>query len=306
MASIIKKFKKMPKRNKKYALGIIGLISLGLILGIQSTYAYYTDNDSIRILAAAVGDFDTGDGDINIMIYKQSEDNEKLYSRTYSVPAFGYEFNDKLTKCTITCTADDPNCHYKYNDSDRTFSLTSKEKVTCKFYFDQTEPSDVNVYIMLEDINGTHIRTDNDNNNKRYSLTNVIPPVGYIYKESVCDNPTDKLTYDEATHKFTLSTNSKNKCYAYFDKSSEVADISSNIYVQSEKNSTTYTQVKTIPASKIYKLNNTKSKCMDIDSEEKNDSTISYENGYINILSSGKEKCEIYLDLQESTENPEN
>ena len=300
MASIIKKFKKMPKRNKKYALGIMGLISLGLILGIQSTYAYYTDNDSIHILAAAVGDFDTGDGDINIMIYKQSENNSKLYSRTYSVPAFGYEFKDELTKCTIPCKEGDGTCHYSYDKDSRTFSLTSKEKVTCKFYFDQTEPSDVNVYIMLEDINGSHYYDGN-----RYSLVNMIPPVGYTYEKFTCDNEGDELTYNSDTHKFTLSTNSKNKCYAYFKKSDVPADISSNIYVQNEKDSQTYINVKTIPGSKLYRLNKNKSMCKDVGSDTKNNSEITYDNGYINILSSGKETCEIYLDLQESTtENP--
>ena len=275
MASMIKKFKKMPKRNKKYALGIMGLISLGLILGIQSTYAYYTDNDSISILAAAVGDFDTGDGDINIMIYKQSENNKELYSRTYSVPAYGYEFKKELTKCTIPCTEGEGTCRYSYNEKDRTFSLTSKEKVTCKFYFDQKEPSDVNVYIMLEDENGTHIRTDK--NNERYSLTNVIPPVGYTYTDSTCDNKEDKLEYSSETHKFTLSTSSKGKCYAYFKKSDVPADISSNIYVQSEKDSKTYINVKTIPSSKLYKLNDSKSMCKDIGSEDNNNSVITYE-----------------------------
>ncbi len=297
MASMIKKFKKMPKRNKKYALGIMGLISLGLILGIQSTYAYYHEEKSLPILAAAVGDFDTGDGDINIMIYKQSEDNNKLYSRTYSVPAFGYEFNDELTKCTVTCSEDgEGNCRYNYNENDRTFSLTSKEKVTCKFYFDQKEPSDVNIYIMLADDNGPHYY-----DGKRYSIVNMIPPVGYTYDKSVCENNSDKLEYDEATHKFTLSTNSKDKCYAYFNKSDVPADISSNIYVQSEKDSKTYINVKTIPAGKLYNLNEEKSMCKDVGATDKNSSTIKYEDGYINILSSGKETCDIYLDLADST-----
>lgn len=294
MASLMMKIKKLPKKRRNYLLVVLSFITLVLIVGVQSTYAYYHEENSIPILAALVGDFDNGDGDINIMIYKQSESNTNLYTRTYGVPSIGYKFNESLTKCTVsTCSSSaDSSCHYSYNADNKTFSLTSNEKVTCKFYFDEEVASDVNIYIMREDKNGTYRY-----NNKRYALNDAIPVVGYTHTASVCDNG-GNIEYDEENHKFTVSTNSKDKCYAYFDADENGADITANIFVQAEKGKNTYNQVKTIPQSKVYTLNSEMSKCTLNGANEGSADGISYENGYINILAKGKQTCNIYLDIK--------
>ena len=222
--------KKIQKKKKSYTFGILIALTFVLIMGIQKTYAYYYENHEMKLLAAQVGDFDLGDGDINIIIYKQLTKGADIYGKTYSVPAIGYKFREDLTKCfdeakhEMTCKNESSNgengdCHYKYDTQTRTFALTSNKKVTCKFYFDQEVESDINVYIMKQDENGV----DKDWENKKYTLVSGVPSFGYKYVGAECDNVkveenNDTVTYDAVNKKFTVKTNKKTTCYAYLIK----------------------------------------------------------------------------------------
>ena len=106
-----------------------------LILGTSITKAFYTNTSSMRVLASLVGDFDSGDGDINMMFYKQNDEGE--YIRTYAIPALGYTFDDTKTICSTTCSNSDSSaaCYYSYNSENKTITMDSEDKVTCKFFF---------------------------------------------------------------------------------------------------------------------------------------------------------------------------
>lgn len=292
MASKGIKFKKLPKKEKAYLLGIISFFAFVLIFGIRAAYAYYNDSASISILANSIGDFDSGDGDINMMIYK--ENAQGIYVRSYAVPAIGYKFNQTLTKCTITCTNDGTgNCYYSYDEENQIFSLTSDQKVTCKFYFDQEAESDINIYIMKEDSAGTYTY-----NTQTYSMIESIPAYGYEYAGYYCENQNaiSGLEYVSETKKFVVSTSTKNTCYAYFD-SVGAADIVANVFVQSADGSTVYKQVESIPANNVYKLSTTKTSACYNSSGNNTGATITYVDGYINITASEKQTCDVYLDL---------
>lgn len=292
MASKGMNLKKLPIKEKAYLLGIISFFAFVLFFGIRAAYAYYNNSASISILANSIGDFDTGDGDINMMIYK--ENDQGIYVRTYAVPAIGYVFNNALTKCTITCSQDTTgNCYYSYDEENQVFSLTSDQKVTCKFYFDKAAESDINVYIMKEDAAGTYTY-----NTQNYSMIESIPAYGYEYAGYYCTNQdtVSDLEYISETKRFVVSTSTKNTCYAYFD-SVGGADIIANVFVQSASGSSVYKQVESIPANNVYELSTTKTSACYDSSGNSTGATITYVDGYINITATEKQTCDVYLDL---------
>jgi len=275
--------------KKTYIIAIISFFIVTLILGIKATYAYYHDNLPLSILASLVGDFDDGDGDINMVMYKENDNG--VYVKTYSIPALGYNFKDSLTNCTVrTCVnGSSGDCHYSYNTGDKKVSLTSNQKVTCKFYFEKAYSSDIDVYILIEDDNGTYT---NANNNKKYSMIDNIPAYGYAYVNGVCDSSAESISYDSETKKFNIRTKTKNSCYAYFDSVGE-SDITVNVYVQDKSDSSSYPKVETIPSGNTYVISsNRASSCT-------GDGVPTYTDGYINIAASSKQTCDVYLDLSE-------
>lgn len=290
MASINTVMKNLSKKNKTYLLIAISVFVFVLIFGIQKTYAYYHDSITSPVLANKVGDFDTGDGDINMMIYREN-DNGK-FIRVYAVPAAYYKFNDSLTSCTIPCNDGLGNCEYSFDEANRTFSLSGNQKLTCKFYFEKEASSDIEVYVLLEsDTSDTTYRY----NSKNYVVNEIIPAYGYIYTEHyTCDNGST-LTYNSETKKINVASPTKDKCYVYFNKNGN-SDITVNTYVQNSYGSSAYTLVNYIPANKLYTLNETNSSCTPVNSSD-TAGIITYEDGYINVEATSKQVCNVYLNL---------
>ncbi len=351
MTSMIAKFKEKLLKNKLYTIIIMIFAILVLSFGIKQAYAYYYTKQSFPILSALVGDFDVGKGDINILIYKQvDKTKEGIYTRSYAVPAMGYKFDSTKTACTdgnnqkLECAykqngvegvAEGSNdCSYTYDENSRTFTLTSNQKTTCKFYFTQTVTSDIDIYIMKEDengVDGTWKPTDGEGVNeveKNYTMVEHIPAYGYRYAGYKCENDNtnseDKsitVTYDSETRKFKVETSKKTKCYAYFN-SEGPADIIAHVYIKdtdvnSENGeSEVYTLVDTIPEGKKYKLasgtegGNNKSQCYKQGHQEsKLDGVqVTYtEDGYISISDvTEPTECDVYLDVDpsESVQSP--
>lgn len=347
MTSMIAKFKEKLLKNKLYTIIIMIFAILVLSFGIKQAYAYYYTKQSFPILSALVGDFDVGKGDINILIYKQAEKDKDLYTRSYAVPAMGYEFDQSKTACTdgdnktLECTykengvegvaeGSSNNCSYSYDKDTRTFTLTSNQKTTCKFYFKQTVTSDIDIYIMKEDENGVDGKwkpestTDGEEVvEKNYTMVEHIPAYGYRYAGYKCENDntndeSKKITvnYDSTTRKFKVETSKKTKCYAYFN-SEGPADIIAHVYIKdtdvnSENGgSEVYTLVDTIPEGKKYKLasgtegGNNKSQCYKQGHQESklDNVQVTYtENGYISISDvTEPTECDVYLDVDPSS-----
>jgi len=283
--------KNLSRKSKIFLFGLISVFVVVLIISIQKVYAYYHDSITEQLLANKVGDFDLGDGDINMMIYR--ENDEGKFVRIYAVPSAYYIFNDSLTSCTIPCNDGLGNCEYSYNSANKSFALTSNQKVTCKFYFEQESAADIEVFILLEDENALDTYTYNS---KNYSLNDVIPAYGYIYANHYSCENNGVVTYNSETKKVSVATATQDTCYIYFDKVGS-ADITVNTYVQDEYGGSTYTYVNSIPGNKIYVLNDTKSKCTPV-AVDGVAGTVTYTDGYINVVASGQQVCDVYLDLE--------
>lgn len=313
MASKGTRIKKLPLNKKAYLFGIISFFVIVLILGINVTYAYYYDSSLLSILAGKIGDFDTGDGDVNVIVYKETGKDTNVFTRSYSVPAVGYKFDSTLTKCikpcdddsnkncTISCSqssSSTPSCYYSYNSTNNNFSVTSEHQVTCKFYFKSESNSDINIYIMKESTTSTEYQYSS----KYYEMVENVPAYGYKYAGYSCENSDaiESFEYVSELKKFNVSTEYKNTCYAYFEAEGS-ADIIVNVYVQSASGSAVYEPVTTIPANKTYKLSTSSSNvsaCYDT-SGNSTDTTIEYTNGYINVSATEKQTCDVYLDLDD-------
>ncbi len=273
-------------RKKLISLSlVIGVFALLAVVSWKAVDAYYNTINTLSIFAGRVGDFDTGEGDINAIVYKLKDDK---YVKINSVPAMGYSLNK--VSCTTTCDTNSLSaCYYSYNATTKKITLTSNKKVTCKFYFNPDITSDINVNILLEDSEGTYTY-----GNKHYRLSNIIPAYGYEYLSGTCDNGVTP-TFNATTRKFTVVTGSKTTCTAYFTSKGD-ADIIVNVYVQEEIGEYVYKYVEAIPANNTYVLSTHRtSSCTT--NRGTTGTAPTYVNGYINVNSTERETCNVYLDL---------
>lgn len=289
-------YRNLSKKNKVVMPLMLVVFVVLFFIGISMVYAFYHNSLSFSIIANKVGSFGSGNGDMAIVIYKQSNDLDSAtpeYKQTYGVPRVGYILD--TVDCTATCT-DNPSdsCYYTYNSDTNMFTITSDKKVTCKFYFKKTADSDVNVYIAIEDANGSLTY-----NQKNYREVESIPAYGYEYAGYTCKNDAT-VTYNQELKTFSVATLVKNDCYAYFYKTME-ADIIVNVYVQTDLGSNIYQEVKSIPTNKAYVVSTRdgyKSACYDSEGVETS-SVITYSGGYVTVDATEKQTCNIYLDLYE-------
>ena len=305
MTRLKKKITNLTKKSNRFYFLTLLIMTLILIGGIQSAYAYYyKDTESLPILSNLVGDFDSGNGDINIIIYKETGVDNEEFVKTYSIPEVGYSFNiDKLTCKNISgtkiiCDKDNPNadCNYTYDEGAKEINLTSNQKVTCRFYFNKDYENDVELYIMMQDANGTYEHTE-----KKYRNVDSIPAYGFTFSGYSCQNGST-VEIDSETGKLKVLATQRDVCYAYYDGSLENADIIANVYVQKVVGGD-YIKVSTIPGMQRYKISTTKeSYCHTPDSNENRTSSVpTYENFYINIPESEqKQVCEVYLEIDNS------
>lgn len=299
MTSLITNIKKLSQKNR-FNIFLMIFFAMVLIFGIRAAYAYYHSDDDASIVISRVGNFDNS-GDINIVVYKEQyyeSGLEDLYVKSYAVPEIGFELNTVL--CTISdCETTDSTepCYYNFNPETFDITLSSDQKVTCKFYFNQQSDADIIVNIHRENIRLA------PTNPKTYELVYEIPAYGYVYsaENSTCDNNVTP-TYDPFTRRFNLSTDGKTTCDVYFDSiGKNLADITAHIYVQTEANTDSYIEVESIPSNVEYEISenvNRVSKCLTLD-EPAQESTapIIDEDGYLVINATERVVCEVYLDI---------
>lgn len=293
---VSKYYKNLSKKRKKSLACLVIVFCVLFCTGISMVYAFYHDTISFPILANQVGNFEGPRGDMSIMLYKQTNElssQSPEYARIYSVPQIGYEFDH--ADCSVPCTDNQSDaCHYTYDINQNMFTLTSDKKVNCRFYFNKTSESDINIYIMAEDNNGGNIY-----NGRNYREYDSVPAFGYEYAGYSCAGDAT-VTYDSELKTFNIETTTKNTCYAYFN-SIGAPDVVVNVYTQTEINSNVYTKVDSIPTNKAYILSTKQdyaSTCLDTNGVLTED-TVSYSGGYISVSASGKRTCTVYLDLYE-------
>ena len=291
---------KVFKKHKNIFTVIFFFIFLVLI-SVKAVNAFYNNTSTpAQLVRSLVGDFEAGDGDIVIEVYRENSYQSGVYVKNYYIPnntLYSLDSVDcSIDACETTNTSGD--CHYSYNSANNEITVTSREKLTCKFYFDKLvddTDADIQVYIMKEDLNSI-------TNPKTYLLTNSIPAIGYIFSSITCDNGVTP-TYDPTLRKFNFSTTSKTVCYAYFDALTGAADIIGHIYVQSAANSDTYVEVDTIPSNVQYQIStnqNFASNCMTMTTPSVPSTPPTMdEQGYIVINATEKVTCTVYLDIVE-------
>ena len=300
---MFKSLKRILTNKNTYLYGLILFFLVAIIFEIHEAYAFYYDEYSTSIIGNIIGNFDENNFDASIMIYKENDNGQ--FVRVYSVPDLSYYKMNSSVSCTpVSCTNDanvqNADCYYSFNNSTNEIQLTTKNKVSCRFYFEKIASSDISVIILTEDENGTYSREVNSQT-KNYKISSVIPSVGYEYSNYYnCINGSSadtSLVYNDSLRKFTVETSVKNTCYVYFDSTGS-ADIIANIYVQAAADSQVYNKVSTIPSEKNYVINGSKSACYDENGNTVTSSII-YSNGFINVDTTEKQECDIYLDLYE-------
>lgn len=288
------------KNNKFFLITVMSMITLILITGIQSAYAYYyKDSESLPIFSNLIGDFDSGNGDINIIIYKETGVKNSEFVKTYSIPAVGYSLNLDKSTCKgssgqdIKCIKDSPNseCNYTYDENNKEINLTSNQKVTCRFYFNKDYENDIELYVMMQDANGTHEHAE-----KKYRNVDDIPAYGFTYSDYSCQNGST-VEIDSDTGKIKVLATQRDVCYAYYDGDLQASDIIANVYVQKTVGGP-YTKVSSIPANQKYVISPSgNSKCHNLTGDDTG-IVPTYANGVIDIFEAEeKQVCDVYLDI---------
>lgn len=286
MIKTILKIQQFTNQKKVVLFSILFLLLFLSTWGIKATYAYYNSKSTFSFLGTTIGDFDIGDGDINLILYMEDDDGE--YNLTKSIPLIGYYLNNLKTDCS------NENTKVSYDSNNNEISIESSEKSTCRIYFDQLGESDVRTYILIESDDGEYTYEGND---KTYKLVNTVPSVGYEYLTYSCVNPNavTNINYDSSTMEFSYSSTEKNICYVYYNALSK-PDLTLNIYIQETDGSETYRNVTNIPTLNTYVLNSTKSICNDLDGNNLN-ANISYSNRKITVVAENAGICNVYLDI---------
>ena len=300
------------KKDKKTFFLVLFVMTFILIGGIQSTYAcYYKNSDSLPILSALIGDFDSSDsdnGDVNIIIYKETDVNSKDFVKTFAIPTIGYSISNEKPSCkgpsgeiecvkaeneTVGATSQET-CNYYYKEDTQEIILNSKQKVTCKFNFNKNYKSDVDLYVMMQDANGTHEHGD-----KKYRIIDNIPAFGFNYSGYSCQNGST-VEIDNSTGNIKVLSNERDVCYAYYDGDLQKSDIIANVYVQKSVGGN-YVKVASIPRAQKYKIATDQKNYCHTAAGVETSSVPTYADYTIDIPNTDqKQICEVYLQIDNS------
>ena len=199
-------------KNKRIRIVMIIILTLTVIriVTLQNSYAFYESKNEIEIIDTKVGKMSPKeldkDYDVNVVLYEQGEDNKEYYRVVKNVPVLGYVINKEKSNC-------DNGKYTINNDGSVKIELVSEEvkKIVCKIYYEKVEGSDIKVYALEEDANGTI-----EYGNKKYKIVNKIPDSNsYTYIESECEQGS-KINYQD--NQFIINTNKEDICRSYFDK----------------------------------------------------------------------------------------
>lgn len=269
------------KENRKKYLTTTGILIIGnlLLINIYISFGYYFEEASLSLIKATVGNMYLEEYDYVLLVYLENTDStgngNGKYHLSDSIPTLGYNYSGY--KCQNNSTL-------VYDEETKTTSVTMEQKEICSVYFDVIGSMDLTVQIMLEDNIGSNT----------YSVSERIPAFGYKYSYYECAN-NGTLEYNSNLHTVKLSSSTKEFCSIYFTK--ESSDITVSLYVEETYQAGDYIERLSIPTNTSYTLNDSKSGCVN-NNNERVDTDITYEDGYINIESSEIINCSIYLDKE--------
>lgn len=268
------------KNNKYKSMAIgSGVIAIIVLLLILPSFAIYQNNFEFSFLSNVVGDMYINDTDYTLLVYTEKVGDTGEGSGTYnlveSIPTFGYTYSGYKCKNGSTLI---------YDDDTKTTSITLNQKEVCFIYFDLTIEADITLKVMLEEYYDS----------KTYVISNNIPYYGYKYSHYECDN-NSVLTYDSKLHKANIASTGKDYCKIYFKK--ENVDIEVKLLVEETYQTGNYIEKLTIPVNNTYLINETQSYCTN-NNNERIETKIDYVDGYVEITTTEKAYCNVYLDLE--------
>ena len=196
----------------------------------------------------------------------------------------------------ITCEKDNAGaeCNYTYNEETQEITLNSNQKVTCNFNFNKNYKSDVELYIMMQDANGTY-----SHNSINYRNIDNIPAFGFTFSGFSCQNGST-VEIDNSTGNIKVLSTQRDICYAYYDGDLQKSDIIANIYVQKTVGGE-YVKVASIPRTQKYKLSTTKTSSCHTATGDVTGSVPTYANYSIDIPEIGqKQTCDVFLEIDNS------
>lgn len=196
-------FKNKEFRKKYIVIGLVLILNV-LLINIFFTFAYYEKKDAIPILQATVGDFELNKSDYSLLVYIEDATATGIgsgtYHLTYAIPSYGYTYSGYSCKNNSTLL---------YDEVTKETTVTITQKESCSIYFNLSNTLDLSIKVMVEE----------KANSNKYKISNTIPDNDYTYTRYECMNG-GSIDYDAASKKFTMNTNKKEYCFAYFNKNS--------------------------------------------------------------------------------------
>lgn len=261
---------------KKYLLIDLSLIIVCLFLLVSYfSFAYYYNGLSLRFINAKVGNFLTRDSDLSIIIYAEKSNINKTGMSKYrivsDVPELGYTFKEGSCKNGSLIS---------YNEATKLINASVNLKDECSIYFDISKTADLSMHILVQENFGTD----------KYLETMKIPIYGYNFKNAICENGSN-VTYNEDENSLYVTASQNDNCYVYFDINDN--NIKANVYLN---HNGTLELLDELDKSKNYTINS-RSECRL--NFQKINSTISYTNKKIEIITNDNAVCDVILDESE-------
>jgi len=264
---------KSENRRKNLIIIAFLIVCNMLALTFYVSYAYYYDELNIPILRTKVGNFKISEYDYVLEVYIENIGLNKegigKYHLTNEIPINGYVYSG------YNCLN---NSLLIYDDIKKITTVTTNQKELCEIYFDIESNVDIGINILVED----------DIDSYEYKIVKEIPFFGYRYSNYECINNSE-IIYNSELHNITMSSLNNDVCNIYFEKVSDNKKV--NLYVAED---TEYLLMDNIPQNKNYYLDKTKSFCINKNNERLN-TDITYDNGYVVINDSEADVCNIYL-----------
>ncbi len=146
MKKISNKVLQLIKDNKNIAIILI-IAFLIVSISIAVTYSYYSVTNTRNLISGKIGDITLPDLTIQYMIENRNDegDGAGTYFSSYKAPTNGYVFIPETSSCTNEASF--------VKNEDNTFTINSKGKTKCNFYFNAVNinsTEDISLVFMKE------------------------------------------------------------------------------------------------------------------------------------------------------------
>ncbi len=204
----MQKIIKIVKENKNLVVGLLIIIML-LVIGIIISFAYFNVIAETNIFTGKTKYYENPDLNIKYMVENRNDEGNAngTYTAYWNAPVSGYTYNAEKSNCTNGAT-------FTRNAVDETFSVSSKGKTTCEFYYDAegtslVPDSSVTVYKQTPDKSEYILAND-------YKIETLLNG-GYELNESKSTCQNGSIEVDHINKEIITTATQVSNCNAYFD-----------------------------------------------------------------------------------------